>query len=179
MAIGSWVAPNASVIGQVALYDQVSVWYGAVVRGDKNKIKIGRVTNIQDRAVVSTVANLDSGFPADVDIGDFVTVGHGAMLTSCTIGNHVLIGQGAIIQEGSVVENNSIVAAGAVVLPDTLIPSGQLWAGNPAVYIRDVTEDEVENFEKQAKNYSVLAKEHSDEFLPFGTVYQEAEKLSK
>jgi carbonic anhydrase/acetyltransferase-like protein (isoleucine patch superfamily) len=152
------------------------VWYGAVLRGDKNKIKIGRQTNVQDRAVIGTVSNLDSGFPSNVDIGDQVralqnsaailwaiwgdfaqmlleffgkqnvtsrtcaksvhvspnfphvqvTIGHGALITSSTIGNRVLIGQGAVVQEGSEIGNNSIIAAGAVVLPGkslTAVPS--------------------------------------------------------
>ncbi len=84
----------------------------------------------------------DEAYPADVVIDDSVTVGHGALLTSCTIGSETLIGQGAIVQEGSVIGPNCIIAAGAVVLPGTMIPQGQLWAGNPAKYIRDVTEEE-------------------------------------
>jgi hypothetical protein len=94
------------------------------------------------------VANLDSGFPADVSIGDNVTIGHGALLTSCVIGDRVLVGQGSIIQEGCEVENDVIIAAGAVVLPGTLIPSGQLWAGNPAKVIRPLSEQEMANFVK-------------------------------
>lgn len=86
-----------------------------------------------------------------MEIGNYVTVGHGALLTSCTIGDNVLIGQGAIIQEGSIIESNSIVAAGAVVLPETLVPSGQLWAGNPAIFVRDVTDEEIANLEKVSK----------------------------
>jgi len=175
----AFVAPNASVIGEVLMLDQSSVWYGAVVRGDKSKVKIGAVSSIQDRAVITTVSKLDSGFPSDVDIGDYVTVGQGAVLTSCVIGHKVSIGAGAIIQEGVVVEQNSIVAAGSVVLADTLIPSGQLWAGNPAKYIRDISEEEGQNFEKVAEQTSLLASEHAEEFLPYGTVYQEAEKLTK
>ena len=125
-----FVAPSASVIGEVLMLDQSSVWYGAVIRGDKSKVKIGVVSSVQDRAVITTVSKLESGFPSDVDIGDYVTIGQGSVLTSCVIGNKVSVGAGAIIQEGAVVEDNSIVAAGSVVLADTLIPSGQLWAGN-------------------------------------------------
>lgn len=173
------MAPNASVIGDVLLYDRTSVWYGAVLRGDKSKIKIGHNTNVQDRAVISTVSSLENGFSADVDIGDSVTIGHGALLTSCVIKDKVLIGQGAIVQEGSVIESNVILAAGSVVLPETMIPKGQLWAGNPAKYVRDVTEEEVAGFEKSAKSYATLAEEHLEEFLPFGTAHLEAEKLAK
>ena len=114
-----------------------------MLRADKSKISIGHLSNIQDRVVINTVASLESGFSADVEIGEFVTVGHGALLTYCVVGNLALIGQGAIIQEGSEIGASSIIAAGAVVLPGTVVPQGQLWAGNPAVYIRDVDEEEI------------------------------------
>lgn len=90
-----------------------------------------------------------------------------------------MIGQGAIVGSGCEIGRNTIIAAGAVVLPDTVVPDNQLWAGNPAKYIRDVTEEEVAFIEKSAESYAQLAEEHSDEFLPFGTVYQEAEKHQK
>jgi hypothetical protein len=105
------------------------------------------------------VSTLESGFPADVDIGDNVTIGHGALLTSCSVGDRVLIGQGAIIQEGCVVESDVIVGAGAVVAPGTLIPSGQMWAGNPAKFIRAVNEHEMENFVKVEMFKKKLEKE--------------------
>lgn len=176
IAAGVFVAPNASVIGDALVMNNASIWYGAVVRADKNKVKIGAHTNVQDRAVIGTVSSLESGFPAEVSIGDKVTIGHGALLTSCTIADKALIGQGAIIQAGAEIGSNSIIAAGAVVLPNTVVPSNQLWAGNPAKYIRDVTEEEVAGLEKSATTYSNLAKEHAEEFLPFGTAYQQAEK---
>lgn len=177
IAAGVFVAPNASVIGEVLLLNKVSIWYGAVLRADKNKIKIGNNSNVQDRAVINTVTSLDSGFPSEVDIGDNVTIGHGALITSSIIGDNAVIGQGAIIQEGSDIGSNTIIAPGSVILPGTLVPSGQLWAGNPAVYIRAVSEEEVSSSEKSASNYADLASQHSEEFLPYGTVYQQAEKL--
>ena len=109
---------------------------------------MGFKSNIQDRAVISTVPTTDEAYPADVLIGNHVTVGHGALLTSCTVKDNTLIGQGAIIQEGAVIEENSIIAAGAVVLPGTLVKQGQLWAGNPAAYVRDVTEHEIEDIKE-------------------------------
>jgi len=179
IAAGGFIAPNASVIGKVLLYDKVSVWYGAVLRADKNKIKLGHLTNVQDRAVINTVTSLDSasGYPADVEIGNYVTIGHGALLTSCTVGNRVLIGQGAIIQQGSDIGHHCIIAAGSVVLPGTMVTTGQLWAGNPAKYVRDISDEEVAGIEKQARHYGDLAAEHDSEFLPYGTVYQAAEKM--
>lgn len=118
------------------------------MRGDKSKIKIGVKTNIQDRAVINTVSSLETGFSADVDIGESVTIGHGALLTSCVVGASSLIGQGAIIQAGAEIGSESMIAAGAVVLPNTVVPSKQLWAGNPAKYIRDVSDEEVAMFAK-------------------------------
>jgi len=156
-----------------------SVWYGAVVRGDKNTIRIGTKTNIQDRAVISTVHELDSGFPSTVEIGNNVTIGHGAIITSSIVRSNSLIGQGAIIGAGCVIGRNVLIAAGANVLPETIVLDNQLWAGNPAKHIRDLTEEEIGNLQKSADSYSELKKEHADEFLPFGTIYQEAEKHQK
>ena len=115
-----------------------------MIRGDKSVVRIGHCTNVQDRVVIDTESSLESGHSADVDIGHWVTIGHGALLTSCVVKSCVLIGQGAVIQKGSIIESYSIVAAGAVVQPGTLIPSKQLWAGNPAAYVRDLTDDEAE-----------------------------------
>lgn len=148
-----------------------------MLRADKNRIQVGSFSNIQDRAVVSTVETLESGLPASVEIGEYVTVGHGAVLTSCTVGNHVLIGQGAIVPEGCVIERHSTIAAGAVLLPDTLVPSGQLWAGNPAKFVRDLTAAEKADLERGAKSYADLSKQHAEEFKPFGLAYQQAQQL--
>ncbi len=92
--------------------------------------------------MISTVTTLDNGYPSDVVIGSEVTIGHGALISSCTIGDRVLIGQGAVIQEGCDIGQDVIIAAGSVLLPNMLVPSGQLWAGNPAKYIRDVVDEE-------------------------------------
>jgi len=177
VAAGVFVAPNASVIGKVLLFDRVSVMYGAVVRGDKSKVKIGTLSSVQDRAVIKTVASLESGFPSDVVIGDQVTIGQGAILTSCTVGNRTVIGAGAIIQEGCEIAHEVVIAAGSVVASETIIPKGQFWAGNPAKYERDVSEEELAAAEKIADSHYNVAKEHIDEFLPYGTIYQQAEKM--
>jgi carbonic anhydrase/acetyltransferase-like protein (isoleucine patch superfamily) len=98
--------------------------------------------------VIHCATQIPSGLPAETKIGSYVTIGHGAMLQSCIVEDNCLIGMNAVVQEGSVIESNSMVAAGAVVLPETHIPQGQLWAGNPAKYVRDVTEAEIEQFHK-------------------------------
>ena len=98
--------------------------------------------------MIDTESELESGFPAEVDIGNYVTIGHGALLTSCVVKDFCLIGQGAIIQKGTIIESHCVIAAGSVVLSGTFIPTKQLWAGNPAKYIRDVTDEEMEHIEK-------------------------------
>ena len=145
-----FIAPNASVIGNVNLAPKSSIWYGAVLRSEKNTINIGNSSNVQDRSVITA----SSG---NVEIGNNVTIGHGALLNSCKVSDNVLIGQGSIIEEGAVIESNSIIAAGAVVLSGTNVPSGQLWAGNPAKYVRNTTQEDKNGFEKTAKSYVDLS----------------------
>lgn len=130
---------------------------------------------MQDRAVIHCSTRLPSGLPAETVIGAYCTIGHGAVLHSCTLKDCVLVGMNAVVQEGTIIERNSMVAAGAVVLPETHIPEGQLWAGNPAKYIRDLTADEIALLEKSAEHYAGLGKQHQEEFLPYGTLYQQGE----
>ncbi len=177
MAADVFVAPSASVVGEVLMLNEVSVWYGAIVRGDKNKVKVGHCTAIQDRAVISTVSTLPSGYAADVQIGDFVSIDKGAIVTSSVIEDSVQIGAGAIVEEGCVIESGSIVASGSVVQAGTLIKKGQFWAGNPAAYIRDVDESESKMFEKNAAVTYDMARQHIDEYVgEFGTAYMDLEK---
>ena len=118
VAADSFVAPNASVIGDVNIGDKTSIWYGAVIRGDVNKITIGSMSNIQDRVVIHAAKpNKDGGFPTTTTVGDFVSIGHGAVLSSCVIEHNVLIGPNALILNGSLVETGSIVEPGSVVPP--------------------------------------------------------------
>ena len=174
----AFVAPNAAVIGDVEVGDQTSVWYGAVVRGDANAVTIGSVTNIQDKTVIQTQPGTDAnGFPAGASIGDYCSVGHGSMLVACEVEDEVVIGSGCVVSEGALVEKHSMLAAGTVVPPGRRIPSGQLWGGNPAAYVRDLTEDEVAGIKVGAREQATLGADHALEFLPYGTVYQEAEKL--
>lgn len=176
----AFVAPNASVIGDVEIHEKASVWYGAVLRADCSRIKIGHSSNVQDRAIIQSSINLATGIPSKVDIGDFVTIGHGAMLRACTINRQCLIGMGAVIMEGCIVEENCIIAAGSVLQPATFVPAGQLWAGNPARFVRNVTGEEMDSIEIQATDYYELAREHKHEWvLPHGTAVWEAEELAE
>jgi gamma-carbonic anhydrase len=158
------------------LYGKVSVWYGSIIRGDKNIVRVGTWSTIKDRAILSTVSSLSSGFPAVLEVGRQVEVGAGAILTSCTIKDGTVIGAGAIVGEGSVVGENCHIAAGAVLAPNTLVPNNQLWAGNPAVYVRDVSGFEADERTPIMEETWALAQRHSEEFLPYGTVYQGADE---
>lgn len=150
----AFVAPSASVIGHVTMEGKSSAWYGAVLRGDSNSISVGPSTNIQDLAVIKTTA--ENG----TSLGSHVTVGHGAVLTGCNIGDECIIGMSSVIGEGCTVESNAIVAGGAVVEAGAVVPSKQLWGGRPAAYIRDLTEKEVSNLNGHASAYCDLASEH-------------------
>lgn len=157
-----FVAPNASVIGNVTLGNRSSVWYGATLRGDVNSIIVGDNTNLQDGVVVH-VAKTALGSPAPTIIGHNVTVGHAAILHACTIGDGSLVGMGATLCDGSKVEKGAIVAAGALVTPGTVVPSGEVWAGRPAKLLRKLEEGEAEFISQSADNYALLAAQHAEE----------------
>ena len=152
-----YIAETASVIGEVALGDGSSVWHGAVVRGDVWKIEIGVLSNIQD----ACVCHVTTGGP-DLVVGRRVTVGHGAVLHSCTIEDDCLIGMGAVILDGAVIGTGSIVAAGAVVLEGTNIPPRSLVAGIPAAVKREVSRDGVDMIRERAEEYHELALSYMD-----------------
>lgn len=143
-----YIAPGAQVIGDVEIGDYSSVWYNAVVRGDYNRIKIGDNTNVQDGAV------LHISRERECIIGDGVTIGHGAIVHGCTVGNNVLIGMGSIILDGAVISDNCIIGAGALVTQNKVIPEGSLVFGNPAKIIRELTEEEILSIPESAEHYS-------------------------
>ena len=161
----SFIACNAIISGDVTIGKNSGIWYGTVIRGDVAKIRIGNYTNIQDNSVVHvTRANHvqnktgDEGGPTI--IGDYVTIGHSAIIHACNINDYSFIGMGAIIMDLAIIEKYSMVAAGAVVTPGKIVKSGQIWAGNPAKYLRDLTEKERDYIKISAKNYWDLAKEY-------------------
>jgi carbonic anhydrase/acetyltransferase-like protein (isoleucine patch superfamily) len=179
----TFIAPSASVIGDVTNWDESSVWYGAVVRADSNHaITIGFSSNIQDGCVVTTLpekATLETGFPPITHVGHYVSVGAGSVLTSCRIDDLVVIGDGCTILEGSLVESHVILEPGTVVPPYARIPSGQKWGGNPAQYIADLTADEKASIQDKAEKIHQQAAEHLLEFLPVGNTYLHLEELEK
>ncbi len=142
-----------------------------------NTISIGRYTNIQDRAVITTTKSVEGHVDATVTIGDYVQVGPGALLQSCVVEDYATIGAGAIVLEGALVEKYARVAEGSVVHPGRRVPSGQVWGGNPAVFVRDLTKSEIAETEGHAEEVADNANVHAHEFLPYTTAYQQAEKL--
>ncbi|HBY49948.1 MAG TPA: gamma carbonic anhydrase family protein, partial [Alcanivorax sp.] len=152
-----FVDPASTVIGEVALGDDSSVWPGAVVRGDMHRIVIGARTSVQDNAVLHIThdsAFNPGGFP--LTLGDDVTVGHQAMLHGCTIGDRVMIGMQTMIMDGAVVESDVMLAAGSLVSPGKRLASGWLYRGRPARAVRELTAKEIEFLPYVAGNYVKL-----------------------
>ena len=145
----TYVADGARVVGDVTMGEFSSVWYNCTVRGDVNKITIGRYTNIQDNSVVH-VSDLHP-----TALGDFVTVGHNAVLHACTVEEHVLVGMGAVVLDGAVIGKGSIIAAGAVVSPRTIVPPFSLIAGVPGKIIKQLPEN-LDAVHAQAVKYKTL-----------------------
>ena len=144
---GAWIAPGAHVIGRVTLGQDVSIWYGAVLRADINTIVIGDRCNIQDNAVLHLADNFG------VVLGDDVVVGHTAILHACTIGNNVLVGMGSIVMDGVEIGDDCVIAAGALVPPGKKIPAGSLVVGSPGKVARETTQAERESNRAMALKY--------------------------
>lgn len=176
----TFIAPTASVIGDVTNWDQSSVWYKAVVRADTHPITIGFASSIGEGSVLKTQsAELESGFPPETYVGHYVSIGAGCVLKSCRIDDIVVIGDKCTILEGALVENHVILEPGTVVMPYQRIPSGQKWAGNPAQFVSELTPEEKESIKGKALKIHELAKEHLLEFLPYGYSYVHLEDLEK
>lgn len=152
----TFIAPTASVLGDVHIGDNSSVWFGSVLRGDINYIQIGKYSNIQDLSVL----HVEIDKPCIV--GDYVTVGHNANLHGCTIGNNVLIGIGAIVLSGANVGDNAIIGAGSVVTEGSVLPGGYLYIGAPAKPKRELSQAEIENLKSHAEKYWFVASKWAD-----------------
>lgn len=149
-----YVDPACTVIGDVVLEDDVSVWPGTVIRGDVNHVRIGARTNVQDGTIIHVSHDSPynkGGYPTL--IGADVTLGHGTIIHACTIGDACLIGMGAIILDGAVIEPNAFVAAGAVVGPGKRVGSGTLWVGNPARPARALSDKDIQGLLYSAQHY--------------------------
>jgi carbonic anhydrase/acetyltransferase-like protein (isoleucine patch superfamily) len=151
----AFIAPGAAVIGDVHIGEDSGVWFGCTIRGDVNSIRIGSRTNIQDGTTIHVTR--DTG---PTTIGNGVTVGHAVLLHACTLQDNCFIGMRATVMDGAVVESGAMLAAGALLTPGKRIPSGQLWAGSPAKYFRDLTPEDVAFFPVSAENYVKHAREY-------------------
>ena len=150
----AWVAPNATIVGNVSIEPHASVFYGAVIRGDRDVIRIGAGTNVQDNVVMHTDAGLQ------LNIGARVSIGHGAILHGCSIGDDCLVGMGATVMNGAVIGAGSLVAAGALVLEYTSIPPGSLVMGSPAKAVRTLSPEEQLGLVENARGYAELSQAH-------------------
>lgn len=133
-----FIAPNCTVVGDVQMGDDCSVWFNAVLRGDVNSIRLGNRVNVQDGAVIHCTYQRSKTV-----IGNNVSIGHNAIVHGCEVHDNVLIGMGAIVMDGAVIESNTIIAAGAVVLEGTRCTGGSIWAGVPAKKVKDISPEKL------------------------------------
>ena len=152
-----YISENAAIIGDVILGDEVNIWFGSVVRGDMNYIKIGNRSNIQDNAVVHVTTEV-----SPTNIGSGVTVGHSAIIHGCTIEDNCMIGMGAIVMDDAVIGAGSLVGAGALVPPNIKIPPKSLVIGMPGKIVREVRNEEYEMIIERPREYIKLASAYLD-----------------
>jgi len=162
----AFVAAGARLIGDIEIGPEASIWYNCVLRGDVNRIRIGARTNIQD----GTIIHVDSPTPANPGghatiIGEEVLIGHLAMVHGCILHDRAFVGLGAIVMDGCEIESDAMLAAGALLTQGKRIPSGQLWAGRPAKYVRDLTAADIEGMRAGVAHYVTLAKMHAEAAL--------------
>ncbi len=148
----SYIAPNATVVGEVTLGESVNIWYGAVLRGDHGAIVLGEGTNVQDNAVIHDATT----------IGSYCTIGHGAIIHGCTLGSECLVGMGAIILSGAVLGDGCLVGAGALVTGKTRAPAGSVLLGSPAKIVKQLTPEQIRENRKNAEEYVKHGKEAFD-----------------
>lgn len=151
-----FVAPNATLIGQITLGDETSVWFGAVLRGDVGTITVGARTNIQDLTMIHMTGGL-----TNTSIGEDCTVGHSVVIHGCTIGNRCLVGMGTIVLDGAVVGDDCLIAAGSLIAPRTVIPAGSFVVGRPAKVLRPATVPERMYGPEGAKHYVENARRYA------------------
>jgi len=153
-----FIAPNATIVGDVVMGNEGSVWFNAVIRGDVNSITMGNKVNVQDGAVIHCTYQKNATI-----IGNNVSIGHNALVHGCTIEDNVLIGMGAIVMDRCVVHSNSIVAAGAVVLEGTIVEAGSIYAGVPAKKVKDISQEKINGeIDRIANNYVKYASWFED-----------------
>jgi carbonic anhydrase/acetyltransferase-like protein (isoleucine patch superfamily) len=167
----AFIAPGAVVIGDVVIGPESSIWFGCVVRGDVNRVRIGARTNIQDGTVIHVASgeqpvSAHSKIPKDgypTLIGDDVTVGHMALLHACTVESRGFVGMKSIVMDAAKVSSNSMLATGALLTPGKVVRPGELWAGSPAKFWRTLTDDDLAQFDLRTGQYARLAADYINE----------------
>jgi carbonic anhydrase/acetyltransferase-like protein (isoleucine patch superfamily) len=156
-----FIAQTATIIGNTEIGEESGIWYGCVVRGDVNEIRIGKRTNIQDLTMIHC-AELGQG----TYLGDDVTVGHSAVLHACSVEDNAFIGIQACVMDDCIVESGAMVAAGALVTPGKIVPANEVWAGSPAKKLRDINDKDLAFFDINRQRYVRLAKQYRAEQYP-------------
>lgn len=156
IAHAAYIAPGSRIIGDVKLGRDASIWYNCVLRGDVASITVGDRTNIQD----GTIVHVTSGLHA-TEIGSDCLIGHIAIIHGCRLHDRSFVGLGAIVMDGCEIESTAMLAAGAMLTPGKRIPAGQMWAGRPAKYVRDLSPEEMERHQLGVKGYVELAGRHA------------------
>lgn len=153
MGSGCFIAPNATVVGDVILGNECSIWFNTVIRGDVNYIRMGNQVNVQDGAVIHCTYQKNP-----TNIGNNVSIGHNAIVHGCTVHDNVLIGMGAIVMDRCVVHSNTIIAAGAVMLEGTIAEPGSIYAGVPAKKVKEISQEKISGeIDRIANNYTKYA----------------------
>lgn len=173
----AWIAPSAVVVGDVDIFENVSIWHNCVIRGDLNGIRIGAFSNIQDRSVLHAARTSPTGLPALTHIGKKVSIGQGCLLRSVHIEDECVVGDKSIMLEGSMMEKNSVLLPGSVLPPGRRVPAGEVWGGSPAKFQRKLTKDEKLEIPKMAESVLPVVDQYRSEFLPDSFAYTEAEEL--
>lgn len=156
----AFIAPGSVIIGDVEIGPQASIWYNCVLRADINFIRVGARSNIQDGSVIHVETDYgDGGHPAI--IGEDVLIGHMALVHGCVLEDRAFVGMGAIVMDGCTIEGDAMLAAGAMLTPGKRMPSGQLWSGRPAKYMRDLSEADIHGMQRGVKGYVHEAALHS------------------
>lgn len=174
----AFIAPGAKLIGDIEIGPEASIWYNCVLRGDVNHIFIGARTNIQDGSVI----HVDSPKPGEPEghrtiIGEEVLIGHMAIVHGCILHDRSFVGLGAIVMDGCEIESGGMLAAGAMLTPGKRIPAGQLWAGRPAKYVRELSEAEVAAHAAGVAHYVALARAHAEALQERRGVYADRSVL--
>ncbi|HJR20309.1 MAG TPA: gamma carbonic anhydrase family protein [Dongiaceae bacterium] len=160
IAASAFVAETAAVIGDVTIGEQASIWYGCVLRGDGNFIRVGARTNIQDGTIVHVNHEREGAAGTRTIIGADVTIGHMALIHACTLEDGCFIGMQACVMDGAVVESGAMVAAGALVTPGKRVKRGELWGGSPARLMRRLTDAELKYFAYTVEHYLEMAESY-------------------